>query len=64
MTDQKAAEGPQEGSGGGSAGIAPSEPLTGAQAGAGSLGAHNAGPTVAECAEADRRWWNAEKAGE
>ncbi|MGA5372318.1 hypothetical protein ACPCSD_14720 [Streptomyces griseoincarnatus] len=26
--------------------------------------AHNAGPTVAECAEADRRWWNGEKAGE
>ncbi|MGQ5576291.1 hypothetical protein [Streptomyces sp. ECR3.8] len=23
-----------------------------------------AGPTVAECAEADRRWWNGEKAGE
>jgi hypothetical protein len=26
--------------------------------------AHNAGPSVRECAEADRRWWNAEKAGE
>jgi hypothetical protein len=26
--------------------------------------AHNAGPTVAECAEADRRWWGGEKTGE
>jgi hypothetical protein len=26
--------------------------------------AHNAGPSVAECAEADRRWWNGEKAGD
>lgn len=26
--------------------------------------AHNAGPTVAECAEADRRWWGSQKAGE
>lgn len=26
--------------------------------------AHNAGPTVAECAEADQRWWTTEKAGE
>ncbi|MFC9287248.1 hypothetical protein [Streptomyces sp. NPDC057052] len=26
--------------------------------------AHNAGPSVAECAEADRRWWGGEKTGE
>ncbi|AWT42592.1 MULTISPECIES: hypothetical protein [Streptomyces] len=26
--------------------------------------AHNAGPTVAECAEADARWWGGEKTGE
>lgn len=26
--------------------------------------AHNAGPTIAECAEADRRWWGGEKTGE
>lgn len=26
--------------------------------------AHNAGPTVAEAAAQDRRWWNGEKAGE
>jgi hypothetical protein len=38
MTDQKAAEGPQEGLEGGPAGIAPSEPFTGAQASADSLG--------------------------
>jgi hypothetical protein len=25
---------------------------------------HDGGPTVAECADADRRWWNGEKAGE
>lgn len=25
---------------------------------------HDAGPTVAECAEADTRWWGGEKAGE
>lgn len=28
------------------------------------LDPHDAGPTVRECAEVDRRWWNAEKAGE
>ncbi|MEV5414742.1 hypothetical protein [Streptomyces albogriseolus] len=38
MTDQKAPEGPQERPEGGSAGLASSEPLTGAQAGADSLG--------------------------
>jgi hypothetical protein len=38
MTDQEAAEGPQERPEGGSAGIASSEPLTGAQAGADGLG--------------------------
>ncbi|MEU2316585.1 hypothetical protein ACFY7X_13630 [Streptomyces althioticus] len=87
MTDQKAAEGPQERPEGGLAGLAPPEPLTGAQTGADGLAhsctncegvdpdtclinpgrhlhLHNAGPTVAECAEADRRWWNGEKAGE
>lgn len=26
--------------------------------------AHDAGPTVAEAAAQDRRWWNGEKAGE
>ncbi|MFD5566613.1 hypothetical protein [Streptomyces cadmiisoli] len=26
--------------------------------------AHDTGPTVREAAEADRRWWNGEKAGE
>ncbi|MFE0470539.1 hypothetical protein ACFW2V_02835 [Streptomyces sp. NPDC058947] len=26
--------------------------------------AHNAGPSIRECAEADRRWWNGEKTGE
>jgi hypothetical protein len=26
--------------------------------------AHNAGPSVAECAQADRRWRDGEKAGE
>ncbi|MFE7906458.1 hypothetical protein [Streptomyces albogriseolus] len=52
MTDQNAPEGPQERSGGGSAGLGPSGPLTGAH----SLDPHNAGPTVTECAEADRRW--------
>jgi hypothetical protein len=56
MTDQKAPEGPQERLEGGPAGLAPSGPLTGAQAGAGGLDPHNAGPTVTECAEADRLW--------
>ncbi|MEU2566590.1 hypothetical protein [Streptomyces althioticus] len=105
MTDQNAAEGPQERPEGGSAGLGPSEPLTGAQAGAGGLDAipdlddtdddwdnplvpavlmdaiHQAeaqqkqdaealaqlpfaGPTVAECAEADRLWWTTQKHGE
>ncbi|MEV5236446.1 hypothetical protein [Streptomyces pseudogriseolus] len=64
MTDQKAAEGPQERPEGGPAGLGSSGPLTGAQAGADGLDPHNAGPTVAECAEADRRWWGSEKAGE
>lgn len=87
MTDQKAAGGPQERPEGGSAGLRPSEPLTGAQAGADGLAhsctncegvdpdtclinpgrhlnLHNAGPTVAECAEVDRRWWGSQKAGE
>jgi hypothetical protein len=26
--------------------------------------AHNAGPSIRECAEADARWWGGEKAGE
>jgi hypothetical protein len=38
MTDQKAPEGPQERLEGGPASLAPPEPLTGAQAGAGGLG--------------------------
>jgi hypothetical protein len=38
MTDQEAPEGPQERPEGGPAGLGPSEPLTGAQAGADSLG--------------------------
>jgi hypothetical protein len=30
----------------------------------GSFPAHHDGPTVRECAEADRRWWGSEKVGE
>ncbi|MGA5035128.1 hypothetical protein ACPB8P_31860 [Streptomyces cellulosae] len=64
MTDQKAAGGPQERPGGGSATPSPPEGGDGAQAGDDGLDSHNAGPTVAECAEADRRWWGSQKAGE
>ncbi|WP_431040037.1 hypothetical protein [Streptomyces sp. P9-1] len=64
MTDQNAAEGPQERPEGGPAGLAPSGPQNGAQAGADSLDAHDAGPTVAECAEADRAYWTDKHAGE
>jgi hypothetical protein len=64
MTDQKATGGPQERPEGGSAGLRPSEPLAGAQAGAGGLDPHNAGPTVAECAEADRAYWTDKHAGD
>jgi hypothetical protein len=64
MTDQKAAEGPQERPDGGSAGLRPPEPLAGAQAGAHSLDPHNAGPTVAECASQDRAYWTDKHAGE
>ncbi|WP_210637187.1 hypothetical protein [Streptomyces sp. GESEQ-13] len=87
MTDQKAAEGPQERPEGGPAGLRPPKPLAGAQAGADGpahsctncegvdpdtclinpgrhLHPHNAGPTVAECAEADRAYWTDKHAGE
>jgi hypothetical protein len=30
----------------------------------GSFPAHHDGPTLRECAEADRRWWGSEKVGE
>jgi hypothetical protein len=64
MTDQKAAGGPQERPEGGSAGLGSSGPLTGAQTGADGFDSHNAGPTVAECAEADRAYWTDKHAGE
>jgi hypothetical protein len=64
MTDQKATEGPQERPEGGSATPRPPEPENGAQAGAGGLDPHNAGPTVAECAEADRAYWTDKHAGD
>ncbi|MCI3155508.1 hypothetical protein ELQ39_27945 [Streptomyces sp. GB4-14] len=58
MTDQNATESPQERPEGGSTAPCLSETENGVQAGADGLDppAHNAGPTVAECAEADRRW--------
>ncbi|MCP9997955.1 hypothetical protein LUX34_23885 [Streptomyces werraensis] len=40
--------------------IPPAGPDTEAEAAV----AHNAGPTVAECAEADRLWWTTQKHGE
>ncbi|MEV5189285.1 hypothetical protein [Streptomyces werraensis] len=64
MTDQNAPEGPQERPGGGSATPRPPGTENGAQAGADGLDTHNVGPTVAECAEADRRWWTDKHAGE
>jgi hypothetical protein len=64
MTDQKAAGGPQERLGGGSATPSPPEGGDGAQAGDDGLDSHNAGPTVAECAEADRAYWTDKHAGD
>lgn len=64
MTDQKAAEGPQERPEGGPAGLGSSGPLTGAQTGSDGLDPHNAGPTVAECAAQDRAYWTDKHAGE
>lgn len=49
-------ERPQERPEGSPVGLAPSEPFAGAQAGADGLDPHNVGPTIAECAEADRLW--------
>jgi hypothetical protein len=64
MTDQNAAEGPQERPEGDSAALESPEGQNGPQTGTEGFGVHNAGPSVRECAEADRAYWTDKHAGE